>query len=263
MTDPKPPRRQAAPKKAVPKKAPAKRKAPSKTAAKRAQNGKAFTAADAVKASMGTVGRPSSYRPEYAAAMLAFFDVETTREVEYKDREGKIRVKLVLNRFPTIERFADSIGFSTQTLYNWQNAKTETGEARYPEFLDAFVRAREKSVALLIEGTMAGLYEQNFTRFLLVNYSSLREKPADKGDEGTDGPVDRSRLDAIYEAATARALEQKARTQERLRLINEAKNAEEGVTDVSFKDLADDEDDGGVERVIDTPVDPFAADGSP
>jgi len=63
-------------------------------------------------------GRPTLYKPEYCEQLITHM------------AEGL-----------SYESFAGIVGASEKTLYNWENAKNETGELTHPEWLEAKERA--------------------------------------------------------------------------------------------------------------------------
>lgn len=118
------------------------------------------------------VGRPSSYRPEYCDLLISFFRIDIEKEVEVvkQDKDGKpvTVTETVVNRFPTLERFADTIGVSAQTLRNWTEA--------HADFDFAYRRSRDLQVALLVEGGMGGHYESRFAALAAKNLIGWRDQ---------------------------------------------------------------------------------------
>lgn len=127
------------------------------------------------------VGRPTVYRDEFVDMILAFFriDVERSVEVTKADKEGKPMTvtETVLNRFPTLERFADSIGVTRQTLHDWSVATEKDGKTlKHPEFSYAYARSRDLQSALLQEGGLGGQYESRLATLALKNIAGWREQ---------------------------------------------------------------------------------------
>ncbi|ABO60571.1 hypothetical protein LA345_38780 (plasmid) [Burkholderia vietnamiensis] len=159
------------------------------------------------------VGRPSVYRPEFCDALIAFFriEVERTEAVVVPDpsSEGGTKTEMVkvLNTFPTLERFADSIDVTRQTLYDWAHATVDTPDGptlRHPEFSYAYARARDLQAALLQEGGMAGAYESRFATLATKNLIGWRDQIEQVVDQ-TITAVNTTDLDAIYEKARERS----------------------------------------------------------
>ncbi len=101
--------------------------------------------------------RPTKYRPEYCQMIIDFFSVDS-----YKTHVDEERNDTGLPaKFPTVERFADSIGVVTNTVYNWSK--------KHPEFLHSLKRAINLQKTVLIEGSMAGLYQSPFNIFAAKN----------------------------------------------------------------------------------------------
>ena len=70
--------------------------------------------------------------------------------------------------FPTIERFCSTIGISKPTLHEWRN--------RYPEFSNAYEKAKQLQESLWIENSMKGRYNTPFTIFLGKNVFGWTDK---------------------------------------------------------------------------------------
>ena len=122
------------------------------------------------------VGRPSSYKPEYADDLIRFFDIAVYTIKTTYDKEGKEKVEKELNPFPTLARFATKVGVTRETLHEWATAKLPDGELRYPEFAYAYKRAKDFQEALLVEGAIGGMYQANFSIFTAKNVLGWRDK---------------------------------------------------------------------------------------
>ena len=128
--------------------------------------------------------RPVEYKTEYCEMMIKFF-MRVKRRLQliktyYKPDhrlDGKDIAMLVTweivwplksvfpkektPMFPTFQRFCTDIGIVRSTLYDWMK--------RFPELNDTYNYCKELQHAILLEGTMLGLYKDNFTQFLLKN----------------------------------------------------------------------------------------------
>lgn len=122
------------------------------------------------------VGRPSSYKEEYAEDLIRYFDTSVYTIKTTYDKEGNEKVEKVLNPFPTLARFATKIGVTRDTLYEWSTAKDENGELKHPEFSYAYKRAKDYQEALLVEGAIGGMYQANFSIFTAKNVLGWRDK---------------------------------------------------------------------------------------
>jgi hypothetical protein len=142
--------------------------------------------------------------------MIAYFDIETerTEEEPLRDKEGNIlldkdgnprvvKVKVV-NKFPTLERFASKIGVTRETLHDWATQKLEDGRLRYPDFSYTYTRARELQSALLQEGGLEGAYESRIVQFALKNLAGWRDV-IDTHVEGSVSQTSKEDLDAVYD----------------------------------------------------------------
>lgn len=156
------------------------------------------------------VGRPTVYRPEFCEMMEAFFDIPLEREVvvDVPDGKGGVakEVRIVVNPFPTLCRFAASIGVSSDTLRKWARAKRPDGTPVKPEFFWSYARARDLQETLLIEGGMSGVYDYKFAILAAKNILGWRgHVEQDVAVSVNSATADE--LDRIYEEGMRRAKE--------------------------------------------------------
>jgi hypothetical protein len=159
-------------------------------------------------ANHSSLGRPTKYRSEYAQMLLDHFggDAFTTVFVEKNGDQVPVKVPRV---FPTLERFAGSIGVTTQTMRAWAAATEADGQPRHPEFVEALRQGRERQAALLIEGGLSGAFDAKIVAFALKNLSGWSDTggPA----EGTTPTVPLAELAerfmVVMDAAHARMAE--------------------------------------------------------
>lgn len=123
-------------------------------------------------------GRPSKYRKEYAQMMIDFFN----RPVFERSKSGKA----VPTLFPTLERFAFSIGVWKDLINDWAHVKDSNGELKNPEFHRAYKICKDLQAAYLQEGCLAGTHDKTFGIFTAKNVLGWRDK-IDHGLEGPDG----------------------------------------------------------------------------
>ncbi|WP_321946542.1 hypothetical protein [Paraburkholderia sp. J10-1] len=185
--------------------APAK-KAPAKRAASPAD-----TAAPAERraAEKRSVGRPTDYRPEFCQMMIEFFNIEVESEEKLTlvDKKGEQIEQTIrrTNRYPTMERFASTLGVTRETLYNWATAKEKDGKTPcHPEFFHAYTRARELGNALLIEGGLGGNYESRVVNFALMNLAGWKQQ-VEEEFRGTVSASTAAELDKAYKDGMANA----------------------------------------------------------
>lgn len=156
------------------------------------------------------VGRPTVYRPEFCEMMIAFFDIPLEREVivDVEDCQGGSikEARIVANPFPTLSRFAASIGVSSDTLRKWARAKNPDGTPVRPEFFWSYARARDLQEALLIEGGMSGVYDYKFAILAAKNILGWRGYVEPDAKVGVNGAAV-AELDRIYEAGMRKAKE--------------------------------------------------------
>jgi hypothetical protein len=167
------------------------------------------------------VGRPTEYRPEFVAELIAYFDIEVERledvDVVSKDGQTRTEKKVVINTFPTLTRFASRIGVTRQTLHDWATATDKDGALLRPEFSYAYARAKDSQESLLIEGGMAGVYEPRFATLAVKNLAGWQDKLETMG-EVTHTMAKVEELDDFYaqgaaqmEAGRLKVLERKRR----------------------------------------------------
>ncbi len=129
------------------------------------------------------MGRPTEYKEEYCQALMDYFNVKSYEEsdITYETKSfTKTETKRLPSKFPTIEGFAARVaGVSVQTLLAWTKD--------HPDFLQAYMRAKQCQKDVLIEGGMSGIYDSRFAQFVAVNCSDMRDKVQLTGSE--DGPV--------------------------------------------------------------------------
>lgn len=120
-------------------------------------------------------GRPTVYDPRYVDELIDFFDVEPFREVTLPDGKGGERVQTVPNKFPTLARFAANIGVTRETLWEWSTRVNENGELVFPDFSNAYKKAKEFQEACLVEGAIAGAFNPAFSIFTAKNVLGWRD----------------------------------------------------------------------------------------
>lgn len=133
-------------------------------------------------------GRPVKWKPEYNDLIIKWFtmDAFTLSETTTEGKNGSYRVetKLLANKFPTLERFAASIGVDDDTLAEWArydnedtaNESLSDSKYRCPGFHGAYTYARKMQKAIIIEGGMAGVYNPQFTIFVAQNVTDMKVK---------------------------------------------------------------------------------------
>lgn len=158
-------------------------------------------------------GRPSKYDPIFIELMEEFFNIPVDRgeEVDAVDNEGNSFTKVirVVNRFPTLSRFALIIGITRETMYAWAHEVDEDGELRYPDFSHAYMRAKDAQDAIMTEGGMGGAYEARFSTLAAKNIIGWKDKVESTGETKIVDAVDWAALEARFEQAMALAEERR------------------------------------------------------
>lgn len=132
------------------------------------------------------VWRPSKYDPKYCDEIIRFMsgtqheivvdrtfytskdeiepDVDWFRRANVKKEEHKVFAQV----FPTLERFCHNIGVHKDTLHEWCSI--------YPEFSEAYKKARQIQESILVENALNNNYSANFSMFLAKNAFWWKDK---------------------------------------------------------------------------------------
>lgn len=126
------------------------------------------------------LGAPTLYEERYCQEILDFFGTpyfkEVTKVVVSKGIPISIQVS-VPNDFPLFEKFAVEIGVHRETLINWCKS--------FPNFFDAYKKAKELQKARLIQLTLSGYYNPTFSIFTAKNITDMTDTVITKS-EGSD-----------------------------------------------------------------------------
>ena len=106
-------------------------------------------------------GKELAYRPEFAARLLAFFDVPPFRVTEVQKKDGSISLLETASELPTFAAFARSLGVTQAQLLKW--------EEKYPAFAEAAKKARDLQGDILIQNSLRGNYSSSFAVFTAKN----------------------------------------------------------------------------------------------
>lgn len=105
------------------------------------------------------IGRPTKYKKHFSKLLLQYFDVRPY----FENKTGK----LVTADFPSIAGFAISIGVHRDTLHEWAT--------KYPEFSDAYKRAKDFQENYLVINGNKGLINSTFAIFTAKNVLNWRD----------------------------------------------------------------------------------------
>lgn len=123
-------------------------------------------------------GRPSKFKVAFCDALVKFFDKEPYKIVQLEkmteyNRDGTIKKESTKSRpmaekLPTFYRFADTIGVEQGTLLDWVE--------KYPEFKQAFTRAKELQKDFLINLGLSGTTPPAAFIFVASNVTDMRSR---------------------------------------------------------------------------------------
>ena len=117
-------------------------------------------------------GRKTKYKKQYCQELIEYFDKPAYREHEQvfvgKDGREWSKFEYIANDLPTIIGFCCKIGISKQTFYNWTD--------KHKPFFDAYTHIRDIQEAILIQNGLRGLYNSNFTTFIMKNNFGYKDK---------------------------------------------------------------------------------------
>lgn len=102
-------------------------------------------------------GRPSKYDPKYCKEIVAYFTVKPY-QVKTMGKRGKV---LIANDLRFLSAFARKIGVEHKTLDNWCH--------EHPEFLQAYTRAKQLQMEMLVSNGLNGTYDSRFAIFSAKN----------------------------------------------------------------------------------------------
>lgn len=115
-----------------------------------------------------SLGRPSSYKPEYCDSIIEYFSKEPYK-VEYNNKGERLEVP---NNLPLFEGYAVSIGVHRETLINWTK--------EHPDFFDAYKKAKELQKQCLITNALRGNYNNTFSIFTAKNITDMKDEIVQK-----------------------------------------------------------------------------------
>ncbi len=114
-----------------------------------------------------------AYQPEFAARLLAFFDIPPFRVTEVQKKDGSVTLLETASELPTFAAFARSLGVTQAQLMAWEN--------QHADFAEAAKKARDLQGDILIQNSLRGNYSASFAVFTAKNilgWSDGKEAPA-------------------------------------------------------------------------------------
>lgn len=125
------------------------------------------------------LGRPTDYKPEYVEALIEYFSEppykEVMKKIVTKDGDVVEVPEYEATDFKSLAGFAVSIGVHRETLLNWTK--------QYPDFFDAYKRAKEYQENFLLINGNKELIHPAFSIFTAKNIIGYRDRQPDEVDK--------------------------------------------------------------------------------
>lgn len=106
---------------------------------------------------MAKVGRPSDYKESFTKKADKYL-------LSYETLGEKV---------PTIQGFAEYIGVTKKTIYNWVQGEEPVAS---PEFLHALAKIEDKQAKTLINNGLSGKFNSSITKLMLSANHGMSEK---------------------------------------------------------------------------------------
>jgi hypothetical protein len=127
---------------------------------------------------MAKRGRPTKYKPEYCQKLVKFFSKRLYKRVlikkGVKEKGTKDEYKIIPNDLPFFSEFEIKNGLGIGRLSKWFKAKNKDGEYKYPEFRQAYKKAKELQKIFLINNALMGNYNPTFAIFTAKNITDMK-----------------------------------------------------------------------------------------
>lgn len=117
------------------------------------------------------VGRPTKYTEDMPEKLIEFFDkpLRSLKKVQQATASGKI-VEVDVEEFvdpPFVESFCAEYYIAKSTFHEWVK--------KYPDFSNAFRRAKAIQAKVLLIGSMKGYYNSSISKLILANCTDYKE----------------------------------------------------------------------------------------
>ena len=125
-------------------------------------------------------GRPSKYDPSFAKMLVDFFDIEFINfrdvTITYKDGSTKEISEEEASRLPFFRDFCKKIGITYATFKKWVKDESK------PEFIAAYIEAKQLQANFIIENALRGNYHGFFAMKMMQNRHNWVDKREHKHD---------------------------------------------------------------------------------
>lgn len=154
-------------------------------------------------------GRPTDYKVEYCDMIIEHFTIQPQQTVYkktyYADGAIKSEEPVILpEQFPTFQKFADTIGVTVSTLWEW--------EKKYDEFSKAYARAKQLQENIWLVNGMSNLYNSQFAQFFGKNCLGYKDRTETELTGANGGPIELTSLSSEERQSRIESLLQKRLT---------------------------------------------------
>ena len=144
------------------------------------------------------IGAPTLYRPEYAQAIIDYFEsAQLPGDLAPDDSgpgSGKRAVERIYTHMPTLQGFARSIGTHVQRVHEWAK--------RHPAFAESCARARSIMDEHMARGLASGVYNPTGAVFVAKNLNGWRDRTEVETVSRAEDSESTSAMKAALEHAT-------------------------------------------------------------
>lgn len=145
------------------------------------------------------VGRPEEFKEEYIALAEKYLKSCKDREKKFHKTQG-LRTdtyeRLVKVKLPTIEGFAEYLGVSRKSIYNW--------EKNYPDFAVALEKIRTSQFTRLVNNGLSGDYNPIIAKLILTSNYGMKDRVDETSGDEPISPFSDEQVDRIAERITSR-----------------------------------------------------------
>lgn len=124
--------------------------------------------------------RPTKYKKEYCQKLIKFFNRKPYKSVLVKkgvsEKGTKDEYELIANDLPFFSKFEIEEGLGIGRLNKWYKKRDKNNKYEFPEFRQAYKKAKALQEMFLINNGLAGRYNSTFAIFTAKNITSMRDQ---------------------------------------------------------------------------------------